>query len=194
MSAAANVTEPVQALVVVDAQNAFMTGEAAVPAGETLIKSLDDLLRRARACHAVVIHLQNVGSPGAADEPHQPGWELYFPAVPSDTELVIRKTKDDGFDDTSLAEVLAKHGVKRIAIGGVMSEMCVAATARAALARGLGVVIPHDAHATYNIPAAPGISGEIPAPMASRVAEWSLGDQVEIVAGAAEVTFVAAGL
>jgi hypothetical protein len=31
--------------------------------------------------------------------------------------------------------------------------MCVAATARTALARGFRVVLPHDGHATYDIPA-----------------------------------------
>jgi hypothetical protein len=42
-----------------------------------------------------------------------------------------------------------------------MSEMCVQATARTALARGYRVVLPHDAHGTYNVPAVPGVSEEI---------------------------------
>ncbi|SCK59861.1 Amidases related to nicotinamidase [Streptomyces sp. SceaMP-e96] len=41
---------------------------------------------------------------------------------------------------------------------GVLSEMCVSATARTALARDFRVVLPHDARATYDIPTAPGIS------------------------------------
>ncbi|MET9019566.1 isochorismatase family protein [Actinopolymorpha sp. NPDC004070] len=91
-----------------------------------------------------------------------------------------RKTKDDGFDGTHLAELLSRHAVTRIALGGGMSEMCVAATARTALARGLGLVMPHDGHATYDIGVAPGIADPVPAAMASRVAEWSLGEEVEI--------------
>jgi Isochorismatase family len=39
-----------------------------------------------------------------------------------------------------------------------MSEMCVSATARSALQRGIAVVLAHDAHATYDIPAMPGIA------------------------------------
>jgi hypothetical protein len=39
-----------------------------------------------------------------------------------------------------------------------MSEMCVSATARSALQRGIVVVLAHDAHATYDIPAMPGIA------------------------------------
>lgn len=103
---------------------------------------------------------------------------------------MIRKQRDDGFDGTSLGDVLSRHRVERLVIGGVMSEMCVGATARTALARGLGVVMPHDAHATYAIRAAVGISDEVPAAMVARVAEWALGDEVEIVARGGEVDFL----
>lgn len=182
-------TESIHALVIVDAQKAFVTGDHPVPAKDVLVESLEELLRRAREAGVLVVHLQNDGRPGTVDEPGKPGWELYFPVHASDREVVIRKTEDDGFDGTPLADVLSRHHVTRIGIGGVMSEMCVAATARTALARGLGVVMPHSAHATYDIGAAPGISEEVPAPMASRVAEWSLGDEVEVVADTTDVTF-----
>ncbi len=70
-----------------------------------------------------------------------------------------------------------------------MSEMCVGATARAALERGFEVVMPHDGHATYTIKAAPDISGEVPAEMVARVAEWALGDEIEIVPRTTDVNF-----
>lgn len=70
-----------------------------------------------------------------------------------------------------------------------MSEVCVGATARAALERGFGVVMPHDGHATYTIKATRGISDEVPAQMVARVAEWALGDEVEIVPRTTDVTF-----
>lgn len=180
----------VQALLIVDAQNAFMTGAGAVPAHEALVPALDDLLRRARAADALVVHLQNDGRPGEGDEPGQYGWELFDAVEVSDREFVVRKSRDDGFDGTALQDFLNGHGVRRVALGGVMSEMCVGATARGAIARGFEVVIPHDAHATYNISAAAGISAEVPAAMVSRVAEWALGDEVEIVAHTTDVSFV----
>jgi nicotinamidase-related amidase len=68
-----------------------------------------------------------------------------------------------------------------------MSEMCVSATARTALRLGFGVVLPHDAHATYDIAAAADISDVVPAAIVSRVAEWALGDEIDIVARAAGV-------
>jgi nicotinamidase-related amidase len=113
---------------------------------------------------------------------------LYFTARSEDH--VIRKAQDNGFDGTSLDNVLKTHGVRSLAICGVLSEMCVAATARAALEHGYDVVMPHDAHATYDVPAGPG-SEPVPAAMAARAAEWSLGDEIRICASASDVQFVA---
>jgi nicotinamidase-related amidase len=104
---------------------------------------------------------------------------------------VVRKADDDGFDGTPLGDLLTGAGVRSLAVCGVLSEMCVSATARTALEHGYRVVLPHDGHATYDIPAAPGISERVPAAMSSRAAEWALGDGVEILPRAADVTFTA---
>jgi nicotinamidase-related amidase len=180
----------VDALLVVDVQAAFVTGPEAVPEQARLLSMVEVLLARARSACAPVIFLQNDGPPGAMDEPFQPGWALYFP--PLSGEKVVRKNQDNGFDGTGLQGILAAHGVRDIAICGLLSEMCVAATARAVLERGYGVLLPHDAHATYDVPAGPG-SMPVPAAMAARAAEWSLGDQIQICASAQEVRFIARG-
>ncbi|MGX1881489.1 isochorismatase family protein [Streptomyces sp. NPDC055287] len=182
---------PIEALLVVDVQSAFVTGDGAVPDAARLLDRTKDLIVRARRSGALVVHLQNDGPPGADDEPHTPGWELHHPVETRPTECVIRKSEDDGFHETSLGSLLADSGVQALAICGMMSEMCVQATARTALALGYRVVLPHDGHATHDIPAAPGISEAIPAAAVSRVAEWALGDEVEILAHAADVTFTA---
>ncbi|WP_405057298.1 isochorismatase family protein [Kribbella sp. NBC_01505] len=180
---------PVDALILVDLQTAFVSGADAVPDAEQLLARATDLLDRARAAGAVVVHLQNDGAPGADDEVGSPGWELYLPIKPGPREHVIRKPRDDGFDATELGEILVAAGVRSLAISGVMSEMCVHATSRTALARGYRVVLPHDAHGTYDVPAVPGVSEAIPAHTVSRVAAWSLGDQPDITHPASAVSF-----
>ncbi|MFJ9637660.1 cysteine hydrolase family protein [Streptomyces sp. NPDC101178] len=182
---------PVQALLVVDLQAAFVAGENPVPDARRLLDRVERLVRRARAAGALVVHLQNDGPAGEPDEPYTPGWELYLPVAAGPAETVIRKTEDDGFESTTLEDRLTAAGVASLAVCGVMSEMCVLATARRALELEYRVVLPHDAHATYDIPAAPGIGERVPAAMASRVAEWALGDEVEVVARAEDVTFTA---
>ena len=104
------------------------------------------------------------------------------------SEVVVRKASDDGFEGTDLDTILTALGVRDLAICGMLSEMCVAATVRAALQRGYGVLLPHDAHATYDVPVGPGSQG-VPAAMAARAAEWSLGDEVKICASASDVRF-----
>ncbi len=180
---------PVQALIVVDMQSAFVDGDGAVPDARRLLDRVGALMARARDSGALVIQLQNDGEPGAPDEPGTPGWRIHLPVDADRAETVIRKTADDGFEETGLEELLRNAGVTDLAVCGVMSEMCVSATARTALELGFRVVLPHDAHATYDIPAAEGISDVVPAAVVSRVAEWALGDEVEIVARARDVGF-----
>ncbi|MFG2890903.1 cysteine hydrolase family protein [Streptomyces sp. NPDC048248] len=185
-------SRPVEALLVIDVQTAFFAGREAVPDGERVLDRSRDLIDRARTAGALVVHLQNDGPPGAVDEPGTPGWELHLPVRPDDRrERVVRKTDDDGFDGTPLGDLLTGAGVRSLAVCGVLSEMCVSATVRTALERGYRVVLPHDGHATYDIPPAPGISERVPAAMSSRAAEWALGDSVEILPRATDVTFTA---
>jgi nicotinamidase-related amidase len=180
------------ALIVVDMQMAFVHGPHAVPGGAELVERIGRTLGHARAAGALVVHLQNDGPDGAPDEPGTAGWEPALPLEPGELEFLVRKAADDGFEGTRLGELLKRYGVDRIVLCGVQSEMCVAATARGALARGLHVLLPHDAHATYDIPAVDGLAELVPAHQVARVAEWSLGDEVEIVAHAADVEFVEA--
>lgn len=182
-------TQAAQALVVVDMQRAFVTGDSAVPAAASLVRTVGRLIDRARAAGSVVIHLQNDGAPGSPDEPDTPGWRLFFAAQERESEHVIHKTTDDGFQGTELASILEAHTVREVAVCGVMSEMCVSATARSAMNLGWQVVLAHDAHATYDIPAVAGLAGAVPHAQVSRVAEWALGDAIITPAIAADIEF-----
>lgn len=174
---------PAEALIIVDMQRGFLEGPKAIPDAAPLVNQMSRLLSRAREANALVVHLQNDGTPGAEDEPGTPGWELALVAAESEHEAVIRKAADDGFTGTGLGDLLDRHGVRRVIVGGLLSEMCVSATARTALARGLTVVVPRDAHGTYDL-------DDIPAAVVARVAEHALGDQLEVVDSTA-VSFVA---
>ena len=174
---------PVEALIIVDAQRGLLQGARAVPDAARVVDRLSRLLLGARRADALVVHLQNDGPSGAVDEPAVPGWELCLAVVESGNEVVVRKSTDDGFAGTGLGELLDQRGVRRVAVGGLLSEMCVSATVRAAMARGLRVVVARDAHGTYDL-------DDIPAHVVARVAEHALGDEPELVDSVA-VRFVA---
>lgn len=166
----------------VDAQMDLLGGPHPVPSAGTVLTRLRTTLVAARTAGSLVVHLQNDGRSGAPDEPGTPGWEFHPHVAPGHGEPVVRKTTDDGFAGTALGAILDRAGVRRVAVAGLLSEMCVSATIRAAVARGLGVTLVLDAHATYPV-------DDIPADVVSRVAEHALGDEVELLS-AAEIRFV----
>ncbi|MFJ3700897.1 MULTISPECIES: isochorismatase family protein [Streptomyces] len=180
-----------EALIVVDVQRAFVRGDGALPEAARLVDRTAELIARAREAGALVVHVQNDGPAGADDEPHTAGWELHHPVEAGRGDVVIRKTHDDAFQETSLEGLLTSSGVRSLAVCGLMSEMCVQATARTAVALGHRVVLPYDAHATYDIPAEPGISAVVPAAMVSRVAAWPLSRDADVTARTADVRFTA---
>lgn len=175
------------AVLVIDVQRALVEGEHAVAGAAGLLARLGRLLERARGDGVPVLHLQDDGAADRLIVRDSPGWELALPVA--DGEPVVAKSGDDGFDATPLAGLLAERGIDRLVVVGIQSEMCVAATARGALARGLTVVLPRDGHATYDVPADEAGGVAVPAAQVSRVAEWSLGDTVEVPPSVADVTW-----
>jgi nicotinamidase-related amidase len=173
--------KPVDALLIIDAQQGLLDGEAAIPNANVVVDHIAVLLAAARSAEALIVHLQNDGAPGTIDEPETSGWFFHPNVTPKSDELVLRKTGDDGFEGTELETILARNHIARIAVAGLLSEMCVSATVRSALKRGIEVVLVHDAHGTYNL-------DDIPSYIVSRVAEHVLGDEVEL-ANAVLVTF-----
>lgn len=172
---------PVTVLLIVDAQQGLLDGEFAIPNAGVIVDRLATLLAAARSAGARVIHLQNSGAPGTPDKPGTTGWHIHPRVTPKPGEALLHKTRDDGFEGTGLEEILAGERATRIAVAGLLSEMCVSATVRGALARGIEVVLVQDAHGTYNL-------DDIPSSIVSRVAEHALGDEVELV-NTASVTF-----
>lgn len=174
------------AVVVVDVQEGLVTGEHAVPDAAAFSARLDSLLARARAAGVQVVHLQDDGiSPGSPIRRGSVGWELALRVWAG--EDVVPKAEDDGFRGTDLHDVLQASGVNRLIIVGIQSEMCVAATARGAIDHGYAVVLPRDGHTTHDVPSDDRGAIAVPAAQVSRVAEWSLGDGIEVPAGVADI-------
>lgn len=174
-------------LIIVDVQRGFVEGPHALPAASRLLSAIGTLLTSARAAGVLIVHLQNQGSEGSLDEAGTAGWELIL--QPLDEEPIIQKTTDDPFLATNLEDIIHEHEASSLVLCGLQSEMCIAATARGALSRGLSVILPHDAHATYPIPHQGPHAPAIPAHHVARVAEWSLGDEVILVEAASSVQF-----
>ena len=175
------------ALVVVDVQRGLVEGEGAVADAASWLDRWGRALAAARSAGVPVVHLQDDGTdPGSLIRRGSSGWELVLEVA--EGEPVVAKAHDDGFVGTALEDLLRVAGSARPCLVGIQSEMCVAGTARGAMARGLTVVLPRDGHTTYDVPADEGAPA-VPAAHVSRVAEWSLGDTVVAPARLADVRF-----
>ena len=163
------------ALVLVDVQRALVEGEHAVADAPGLVARLAGAMEAAREAGVLVVHVQDDGVRDRLIRKGSPGWQLALPV--NHGEPVVSKARDDAFDGTDLEALLRGAGAARPCLVGIQSEMCVAATARGALARGFVVVLARDGHTTYDVPAA-GSAPAVPAAQVSRVAEWSLGDDL----------------
>jgi nicotinamidase-related amidase len=140
-----------RALLIIDIQNDYFPGgamelvgsaEAGAKAGELLLA-----FRR----HATpVIHMQHVSiRPGATFFlPNTKGVEIHQSAKPIQGEAVFQKHFPNSFRDTPLLEHLRAQGISQLAIAGMMTQMCVDSTTRAAADLGFQCLLARDACAT----------------------------------------------
>jgi nicotinamidase-related amidase len=79
-------------------------------------------------------------------------WGTEFPAAiqPLETELVVTKQCVNPFYNTGLLNWLFAHRIRRILIGGVVTNLVVESTARAADDAGLAVTVLQDMCAAPN--------------------------------------------
>jgi nicotinamidase-related amidase len=82
-------------------------------------------------------------------EPESPEAALE-PVLEDLSTAVVAKTQYDAFYDTYLENLLRASRTEQVVVTGVMTHLCVEATARSAFMRGFAVFLPADGTATYN--------------------------------------------
>lgn len=94
-----------------------------------------------------VIHIQHVSTrPGATFFlPGTEGVQIHRNVTPIVDEIVFQKNFPNSFRETPLLEHLRKHEVKELVIAGMMTQMCIDTTTRAAADLGFQCLVAHDA-------------------------------------------------
>jgi len=143
-----------QALIIVDIQNDYFPGGKMELVGSE--KAADEaarLLRTFRERGAPIFHIRHVSTrPGATFFlPETEGAKIHESVAPLAPEVVITKHFPNSFRDTPLLEVLRAADIKRLAIAGMMTHMCIDATTRAAADLGFECQLAHDACATRDL-------------------------------------------
>jgi nicotinamidase-related amidase len=135
-------------LLVIDVQNDYFPGgRMEVPGSPAVAQRTAELLCAFRKAGRPVLHLQHVSTrPGGTFLlPNTPGGEIHPSAAPTPGEVLLQKHFPNGFRETPLLEALRAKGVDRLAICGMMTQMCVDATTRAAFDLGFRCDVAGDA-------------------------------------------------
>ena len=143
-----------RALVIVDIQNDYFPGGAyPLVEPERAAAAAKRALEAFRAAGEPVVHLQHVWDAPEAEfmRPGTPGIEIHPDVAPAAGETVITKESPNGFLATDLEQRLRAIGAEQLVVCGMMTSMCVDATARAASDLGFEVTVLADACAAPDL-------------------------------------------
>jgi nicotinamidase-related amidase len=135
------------AVLVIDVQQELCEGPEAPWEIDRVIENLNAVTARARATGAPVVFIQHEGKDGYLTH-GTPGWAIERRLRVEPGDLTLRKTATDAFHNTALDELLKRHGITELVIGGIHTEFCVDTTTRRALALGYPVVLIADGHSS----------------------------------------------
>jgi nicotinamidase-related amidase len=139
------------ALLVIDIQkDYFPGGKMELDDPEAAAKKAYTLLQCFREHGGMHIHIQHVSlRPDATFlVSGDRGTDIHDLVAHFEYEPLVQKHFPNSFRDTNLLELLQGWGVERLVICGMMTHMCVDATARAAADLGFKLMVASDACAT----------------------------------------------
>lgn len=143
------------ALLIIDVQQGMFAYDPPPHRGEEIVRRIAELLARARAKGAAIVHVQHDGGAGSLLVKGSPGWPHHPLVAPGDGEMVVEKRHSSAFHDTDLHQRLGGAGIDRLVVVGMQTEMCVDSACRGAAALGYRVVLVGDAHTTFDTPELP---------------------------------------
>ena len=149
------------AVIVVDMQNDFVKpeGRLFVPTAPQTIEPIRRLLEKARRAGVKVFYTQDThyeGDPefkiwGEHARYGTWGWEIVEELKPIEgRDIVVRKTRYDGFYGTPMDDLLRVYGIRNTVIVGTVANICVLHTAGSAALRWYKVYVPMDGISALN--------------------------------------------
>ena len=142
------------ALLVIDIQKDYFPG-GKFPLVEPLAaaKNAYMLLQCCREHGERHVHIQHISLEPDADFfiKGDNGSDIHDAVAHFEGEPIVYKHYPNSFRETNLLEILKGWDIKRVVITGMMTHMCVDATARAAADFGFKVIVAEDACATCDL-------------------------------------------
>jgi len=142
------VLSPRRALIVVDVQNEYFTGNLQIeyPPSSGSLANIATIMDAAAAAGVPVVVIQQ-DSPASAHAfaVGSHGWQLHDDVARRHRDALFNKPLPSAFSETGLAEWLEAHGVDTVTVVGYMTHNCNDTTIKHAFDRGLAVEFVHDA-------------------------------------------------
>ncbi|MDQ1104358.1 cysteine hydrolase family protein [Nocardioides zeae] len=148
------------ALLVIDLQEGYFSAPELAAIRDRVVAGSIEATAAARAAGALVVEVRTVHSEdpttwalnmredecpfmirGTDDVRPVGELDAVRPDGPGDDWVVVEKTRDSAFHGTDLLDLLRSRGVERIALAGISTESCVAATAADAYAHDFRVLL-----------------------------------------------------
>ena len=139
------------ALLLIDIQNDYFPGGKMELEGPVeAAKKANELLQCFRDQRMSTVHIQHVSlKPDATFFiPGDRGTDINDITAHYEGEPLVQKHHPNSFRETNLLDLLREWEIERVIITGMMTHMCVDATARAAADLGFKVMVAEDACAT----------------------------------------------
>ncbi len=149
---AGKASRPGSALLVIDLQCGMFDGNQIEPIhdGGHLLERAKSAIDQARRVGSKVLFVRHGGDAGHLLETGSEAWQVHPALDPQAGDTIIDKHMPDAFHETQLAIALADAGVRRLAILGAQSEICVDTTCRRARGLGFDVALVADGHSTWD--------------------------------------------
>jgi len=140
-------------LLIIDIQNDYFPGGKWELVGSEQAGQLaGGLLKFFREHNLPVFHVQHIGKPTSPFfVPGTPGVEIRPVVKPQANEVLVQKNYPNGFRETTLLNQLKERDINQLVVAGMMTHMCVDATARAATDFGFDCRIAQDACASRDL-------------------------------------------
>jgi len=131
------------ALLVIDVQVAWLNSSAVTVDGVRIEQKTAQIVEAARPSDIPIVFIVDVSQRSLYSERRL---SIARPLEALDGDLVIEKTRPNGFERTTLADDLRARGVTTLLITGLASQHCVQSTVDGALREGFEVIIVQDGH------------------------------------------------
>ncbi len=141
-----------KALLIIDMQKGSFKPYSLRHDTFSIVEKINNLSILFRKNNDKIIFIQHDGTAENCYLPNTEDWEILPELTKEKNDLVVSKTANDAFYQTTLEGILAKDNISELFITGCATDFCVDSTVKTALIKDYNLTIVEDAHTTADRP------------------------------------------